>query len=198
MAHADPIVARDQHIRSAILGVIVLYAAAVLLFTDRAVVIGSRPLVMPGASIPVSAAPKGYVDALDQYGVHSPKLAHSPFYLARKPGIAPPPVERAPIAVERLHFGYSIVETSILGAPYWYSKDDGYVVYYETLREYVYAPVTDDYMRQVKLPGPTPLSRQSFPWRRHVWGWIFPLALAGWGLFELGATRRRREAEGLI
>ncbi|MDF0489702.1 hypothetical protein PX554_16330 [Sphingomonas sp. H39-1-10] len=187
MAHADPIVARDQHIRSAILGVIVLYAAIVLMVTDRPVVIGSRALVLPGASIPVSAAPKGYVEALDQYGVHLPKQGHAPAL-----------AERAPLTVERLRFGYSIVETSILGAPYWYRKDDGYVVYYETLREYVYAPVTDDYMRKVGLPGPKPLSRQSFAWWEHVWGWVFPLALAGWGLFEIGAARRRREAEGLI
>lgn len=187
MAHADPIVARDQSVRSLILGVIVLYAVLVLACTDRAVPIGSRALVMPGVSISVAAAPRGYVDALDQYGVHLPKN-----------GGRPRVSERAPLGVERLHFGYSIVETSILGAPYWYASDDGYVIYYETLREYVYAPVTDAYMRQVKLPGPTPLSRQSFAWWRHVWGWIFPLALAGWGLFEIGATRRKREAEGLI
>jgi len=193
----DPIVARDGKIRSAILGAIVLYAVAMLVFTDRAVLIGSRPLVMPGESIPLSAAPAGYLDALDQHGVHSPKLSHSPLYLWRMPALAPR-VERRPLAPDRLHFGFSVVETSILGAPYWFSKDDGYVVYYETLREYVYAPVTEDYMRQVKLPGPVPLSRQSFLWWQHVWGWVFPLALAGWGWFELGAMRRKRDAEGII
>jgi hypothetical protein len=189
----DPIVARDGKIRSAILGVIVLYAVAMLLFTNRAVLIGSRPWIMPGESIPLSQAPAGYLDALDQYGVHSPKLSHGPLYPQRAPR-----VERRPLAPDRLHFGYSIIETSILGAPYWYSKDDGNVVYYETLREFVYAPVNEDYMRQIKLPGPMPLSRQSFAWWRHVWGWIFPLGLAGWGWFELGAMRRKRAAEGLI
>lgn len=197
MPLGDPIVARDAKIRSAMIGVIVLYAATLLLFTPRAVLIGSRPWIMPGASIPLSRAPAGYLDALDQYGVHSPKLSHSPLYLWRMPKFGPR-IERRPLAPDRLHFGYAIIETSILGAPYWYSKDDGYVVYYETLREFVYAPVTEDYMRQVKLPGPMPLSRQRFPWWRHVWGWIFPLALAGWGWFELGAMRRKRAAEGFI
>jgi hypothetical protein len=193
----EPVVARDAKIRSAILGLIVLYAVAMLLFTNRAILIGSRPWIMPGASIPLGRAPVGYLDALDQYGVHSPKLSHSPFYLSRMP-VPVPRIERRPLAPDRLHFGYSIAETSILGAPYWYSKDDGYVVYYETLHEFVYAPVNEDYMRKVHLPGPMPLSGQAFPWWRHVWGWVFPIALAGWGWFELGAMRRKRAAEGII
>jgi hypothetical protein len=198
MEDSDPIIARDGILRSVILSVIVLYAAIVLLFSDRPLLIGSKPWIMPGASIKLARAPRGYLEALDQYGVHSPKLRHPPLYMLRAPVLRPPSPNPIPVEIDTLHFGYSIVETSILGAPYWLGKDDGYVVYYEMPDEFVYAPVTDDYLRQVKLPGPKPLSSQSFAWWAHVWGWVFPLALGGWGWFEIGAMRRRREALGLI
>jgi len=183
----DGVVMRDRYRRVAIAGVILLYAVAVLVFTDRDVPFGRRAMILPGASIPSSRAPAGYAAALDQYGVHLPK--HGVRAIVQSAPLAPP---------DRLHFGYSIIETSIFGAPYGFGKDDGYVVYYETLREFVYAPVNEDYMRKVGLPGPMPLSSQSFAWWRHVWGWVFPLALTGWGWFELGAARRKRAVEGLI
>lgn len=183
---------RDGKIRGAILGMILAYAVAVLSFTDRARLIGSRARILPGVSIPTASAPQGYAEALDRYGVHLPKRADSSMATSRRADAAPlaPP--------ERLHFGYSIVETAVLGAPYWYSTDDGHVIYYETLREFVYAPVSEAYMRKVHLPGPMPLSGQAFAWWRQLWGWVFPLALAGWGWFESGAARRKRAAEGVI
>ena len=187
MVGDDAVVTRDRYRRGVIVGVILLYAVAVLVFTDRTLPFGSRAMILPGASIPTASAPAGYAEALDQYGVHLPK--HGERAIMQSAPLAPP---------DRLRFGYSGTETSILGAPYWFGKDDGYVVYYETLREFVYAPVNDDYMRKIGLPGPMPLSSQSFGWWRHVWGWVFPLALAGWGWFELGAARRKRAVDGLI
>lgn len=193
MALKDPVVARDDTIRSVVLGVIVLAAIGVWMFSERALVIGARSWVMEGA--PLSSTPPNYTRILDEYGVHLPKSQHTPVSMLRARVHLPEAVEVAPNV---MHFGYSIVETSVFGAPYWARKDDGYVIYYETPYEFVYAPVTDDYLRQVKIPGPKPLSSQWFPWWAHFWGWVFPIALAGWGWFELGAMRRRREAEGLI
>jgi hypothetical protein len=145
----DAVATRDRYRRGVIVGVILLYAVAVLVFTDRTLPFGSRAMILPGASIPTASAPAGYAEALDQYGVHLPK--HGDRAIMQSAPLAPP---------DRLRFGYSGTETSILGAPYWFGKDDGHVVYYETLREFVYAPVNDDYMRKVGLPGPMPLSSQ--------------------------------------
>ena len=183
----DTIVVRDRYRRWGIVGMILLYMLAVLALTDRSLPFGRRALILPGASIATAAAPAGYADALDQYGVH----------LSKRGGAGP--AQSAPLAPpDRLHFGYSVMETSILGAPYWVGRDDGDVVYYETLREFVYAPVSDDYMRKVHLPGPVPLASQHFAWWGHVWGWVLPIALGGWGWFEIGAARRKRDIEGVI
>ncbi|MDO7842530.1 hypothetical protein [Sphingomonas immobilis] len=195
MALKDPVVARDDTIRSAILGVIVLAAIGVWMFSERPLFIGARSWVMQGVEVRPGGVSPHYARMVDEYGVHLPKSRHTPVSLLRARVRLPEAVEAIPTD---MHFGYSIIETSVLGAPYWARKDDGYVIYYETPTEFVYAPVTDDYLARVKIPAPKPVSSMSLPWWEYLWGWLFPLALAGWGWFELGAARRRREAEGII
>jgi hypothetical protein len=86
----------------------------------------------------------------------------------------------------------------VLGMPFVYRSQYGPVIYAETDHEFVIAPITDDYLRQMKIRAPGPVDSMSKPWWAYIWGWLFAAGLVGIGWFELGAARRRREALGLI
>lgn len=200
-----PTIKRDETIRSVLIGVFVLFTACVIALSDRALIIGSRSWVLPGAALPQNVGPPKFAEAIDEYGVHIPKLHHRPLFAvaARTPDADPreptPGLENGESTQPRpLRFGYSIRELDILGMPFLPSKEYGHVLYYETPYDFAAALATEDYLKQVRIPLAKPLSAWDFPWWQHMWGWLWLISLIGIGLFELGALRRRREALGLI
>lgn len=196
MAVKHPVVRRDEKIRSALIGVYVIVLIATIGLSERPIPIGNSPWVMPGTPIPKGSGRVGIATMLDDYGVHIPKFAHVPL-LVQRAGLTP--VAAAPNAADAaLAFGYSIVETDILGLPFWFRTDEGHVIYYETPGDYVTVEASDYNLKATGILATTPLASQRFAWWEHLWGWLFVVAAGGTALFELGALRRRREAEGLI
>ena len=195
MAHKHPVIQRDETIRSILLGVFVLVTAITLVLSDRVLFYGTRSKVIPGAIVPKGALPDTFKGTLDDYGVHIPKFARRPLLSI---GAAPDQAYDTLAQATPLHFGYSIREGAAIGLPFTATTEHGHVLYYETPHEYVIAPITDDYLRQVKVPMAKPLDAGDYAYWPHLWGWLFVLALIGIGAFELGAQRRRRDALGMI
>jgi len=194
-----PEVKRDLAIRNGALGVLVILLAAVMLLSERPLVIGDRPTVLPGPEISHARLPPDYVGTLDDQGAHVPKLRHRALMAPTQPGAAQ---DRridwtTPDPATPVRLGWSIIETDILGMPFWYRKDDGQVIYYETDREYVYGLASEDYFRQAHITAPK-LASLWQPWWRATWGWVFVLAFAAVGAFEWQAGGRRREALGML
>ena len=191
-----PVIKRDETIRSVLLGMLVLGVVAVLLLSDRPLIIGDRAWVMPGDEIPAGKGPANFNRSLDTFGVHIIKARHRPSFAPKT--ALPAEREQSYELPTTLRFGYSIIETDILGMPFVPRKDFGHVIYMETPTEFIAAPITDDYLKQMKFPADKPLGLLGFPWWNHLWGWLFVIAAIGIGWFELGALRRRREALGMI
>jgi len=195
MAQKHPVIQRDETIRSILLGVFVLVTAITIVLSDRVLFYGSRSKVIAGAALPKGGLPDDFIRTVDNYGVHIPKFARRPLLSIGAP--AGPAYDTLSQATP-LRFGYSIREGAAIGMPFAAGTEHGHVLYYETPHEYVIAPITDDYLRQVKVPMAKPLDDGDYSFWPHRWGWLFVLALLGIGAFELGAQRRRRDALGLI
>ena len=195
MAQQHPVIQRDDTIRSVLLGVFVLALAITIVLSDRVLFYGSRSKVIAGPVVPAAAMPADFMRVIDDYGVHIPKFARRPLLSLDKPSDVP---LGSTEGATPLRFGYSIIEGQAIGLPFRAGTEQGHVIYYETPREYVIIPITDDYLRQIKLPMTKPLDDGDYSFWPHRWGWLFVIAIAGIGWFELGAQRRRRDALGLI
>lgn len=191
-----PVVVRDETIRAVLVGLYLLALFAVLLFSNRPLLIGNMPNVVAGMAIPPGSARADASAVLDGYAVHVPKLRHAALALARLGLVREVPFDET--APRPLSFGYSIIETDILGMPFWFRSDDGYIVYDETPDEFRTLQVMPQNLRALRITATDTLPWWQMPWWAHLWGWAFVLAGGALGLFELGAVRRRREAEGLI
>ena len=193
-AAKHPVIVRDMRIRAALLVALVVALTVVGFLTHRAGIIGDRSWVIAGDPLPEGVGPPNFRDSIDGFGLHIMKIGH-PSMLDQQLRL----MKRAPAAPgpSPLRFGYSILETDILGMPFVPRSEYGHVIYYETPEEFVIAPATDDYLKQIRIPS-KPLSAWNFAWWRHLWGWLFVIALLGIAWFELGALRRKREALGLI
>lgn len=188
----DPVVRRDEAIRSGLIGTLVVLLVATIGLSERPLIIGNQPYVMAGiAATPTRPDAQAI---MDRFGIHTLKLRRRPLLLLNRP----PPPPPAPAGLPPLRFGYAIVETDVLALPFWFRRDDGNVLFYETPRDYVSVEANAYNLHSMGVTPAVPVERQGFAWWSHLWGWLFVAAAAGIGLFELGAVRRRREAEGMI
>src|SRR3982750_3650756 len=78
-----PTIKRDETIRVVLLIVIGLVFGTIFLLSDRALIIGDRSAVVRGQTVTASAASAGFVHAVDEYGVHIPKIGHIPIVTPR-------------------------------------------------------------------------------------------------------------------
>lgn len=150
------------------LAVLVVAVAAVLFLSDRPWHLSSTPRVDEVALVPDTS---GLADVRRYTEVG---LAQLP-YMARqaRPGTARPP----------LKLGWSYRELSLLRMPFWASNEVGYVTYLEF----------PDHIR-IAMLSPAQISRleqqtghrftqdYSFPWHRHLWGWLLFVGLIIWTL----------------
>lgn len=196
MAIKDPIVRRDDGIRSGVLGVGVLVLVVTIGLSERPLVIGNMPDIIAGES--ATATRPDAVRIIDEYGVHVLKLRHRPLLYGGAPVAALTEPDPEPNAAQPLRFGYSLIETDILGMPFWVRRDMGPVLFYEQPRDFVAVEANAYNLKSMGVTPKVPVAQQGFAWWGHLWGWLFVASAAGYGLFELGATRRRREAEGMI
>ncbi|MES2057244.1 MAG: hypothetical protein V4564_15020 [Pseudomonadota bacterium] len=188
----DETLKRDGTIRAILLGILILAIATTIVLSKRPVFIGLQSGVVPGAPIADRDLPPDYARAMDGYGVHILKLGRQ-----RKIPMGVP-ISDLTDEKPRLKFGYSFYERDVLAMPFLVRKQHGHVIYYENDAEFVVVPVTDDYLRQVRIKTAKPLDDGDFPLWPHAWGWLFVIAIGGIGLFELGAQRRRREISGIM
>ena len=196
MAHKEPVVRRDDGIRSALLGIGVMALGLTIGLSERPLIIGNMPDIVTGES--ATATRPDAARIIDEYGVHVLKLRHPPLLLGLaavvvRDGSDPKKHETRP-----LHFGYSLIETDLLGMPFWVRRDLGEVLFYDEAQEFVAVEANDYNLKSMGMTPGTPITEQGFAWWTHLWGWLFVAAAGGYGLFELGATRRRRTAEGMI
>ena len=191
-----PVIVRDETIRAVLVGLFLTALFMVLLFSNRPLVIGNMPNVVAGMKIPAANARADASEILDGYAVHVLKLRH-PALLWQRLGFARD-VAVVQTAPRPLAFGYSIIETDILGMPFWFRADDGYIVYDETPNEFRTLPVLPQNLKALGITTSDALPTWQMPWWSHLWGWLFILAAVGLGLFQLGAIRRRRIVEGMI
>lgn len=191
-----PVVVRDETIRAILVGLYLTAIFAVLLTSHRPLIIGNLPNVVAGTRIPIDKARSDATQILDDYAIHVLKLRHAPVILQRF-GLARDVVmdETAP---RPLAFGYSILETDILGMPFWFRADNGYVVYDETPNEFRELPVLPQNLKALGISVQDTMPTWQMPWWAHLWGWLFVLAAVGLGFFQLSAIRRRRVVEGMI
>lgn len=196
MARKHPVIQRDDTIRSILLGLFVLALALAVVLSDRPLFYGSQDDVIPGSPLPGSKLPADFIRIVDNYGLHIPKFRRRPLLsLDRDP---PAPSIDSRDDATPVRFGYSIIEGAAAGLPFRAATERGHVLYYETPREFVVMPVTDDYLRQVGVPMSKPLDAGDYSFWPHRWGWLFVIAALGIGWFELRAQARRRDALGLI
>ena len=191
-----PVVVRDETIRAILVGLFLTAIFVVLFLSNRPLVIGTMPNVVTGMPIPPANARPDASALLDGYALHVPKMRHSALILQRLGLTHDGPVDET--APRQLSFGYSIVETDILGMPFWFRAYDGYVVYDETPYEFRTLPVLPENLNALRITAADTLPGWRMPWWSHLWGWLFVLAGGGLGLFQLGAIRRRRGVEGII
>ena len=196
MARKHPVIQRDDTIRSVLLGVFVLALALAVVLSDRPLFYGSQDDIIAGAPLPASKLPADFIRIVDDYGLHIPKLRRRPI-LSLEPDAPPAPIDDRANATP-VRFGYSIREGAAAGLPFRAWTDNGHVLYYETPREFVVAPVTDSYLRQVGVPMAKPLDAGDYSFWPHRWGWLFVIAAISIALFEWRAQARRRDALGLI
>ena len=188
----DPVIKRDATIRAVLLGILILGIATTIVLSRRPSVIGTRSGVLPGERIAERDLPPDYARMLDGYGVHILKLGRQRTIPMSVP-ITDLTDEKPP-----LRYGYSFYEKDLAGMPFIVRKQHGHVIYYENGGEFVVAPVTDDYLRRVGIKRTKPLDDGDFPLWPQMWGWLFVLAIGGYGLFELGAAGRRRAVTGIM
>ena len=191
-----PVVVRDELIRAILVGAFLVAVFITLLLSNRPLIIGNMPNIVAGTSIPQPAARADASAVLDDYAVHVPKLRHAALVLQRFGLARDVPVDEA--APHPLAFGYSIVETDILGMPFWVRTDQGYVIYDETPYEFRAVPVLPVNIKALGISVADTTPGWQLPWWSHLWGWLFVAAVGGLGLFQLGAIRRRRQVEDMI
>lgn len=196
MAIANSAVERDNAIRNGLIGAGILAFALTIGLSERPLLIGNMPYVIPGAK--AVATRNDAAKIIDDYGVHILKLRHPPMLFHGLVNAIAPIITRQQNGVPALKFGSSIVETDVLGMPFWVRSDGGTVLFYETPGEYVTVEANAYNLKSMGVTPVIPVEQQRFPWWTHLWGWL-PVAAAGaYGLFELGAIRRKREADGMI
>lgn len=191
-----PVIVRDELIRAILVGLFLTAIFIVLMFSNRPLVIGNMPNVIAGMPIPAAKARPDASEILDGYAVHVIKLRH-PALILQRLGLVKPFTHDETV-VRPIAYGYSIIETDILGMPFWFRPDDGYVLYDETPNEFRTLKVLPQNLEALAITAPDTLPLWRMPWWSHLWGWLFVLAAGGLGLFELGAVRRRRVVEGII
>lgn len=192
-----PVIVRDETIRAILVGLYLTAIFLVLFTSNRPLIIGNLPNVVAGTRIPLDKARSDATRILDDEAIHVMKMRHAPLILQRL-GLARDEVVVDETAPRPLAFGYSILENDVLGMPFWFRADNGYVIYDETPDEFRVVPVSPENLKALGITQPDTMPTWQMPWWQHLWGWLFVLAAIGLGLFQLGAIRRRRVVEGII
>jgi hypothetical protein len=95
--------------------------------------------------------------------------------------------------------GWTYREASALRMPFWASGEFGYVAYVERPQGILITPIGDAQMALLEQRAGRAYSREySFPWYRHVWGWLILVGLIAWTLIwrrEANLAEEARWAE---
>lgn len=189
--------------RDFVLAVLAISLAAILLFSERGWLLSDqRRVVSHVADVPKTGAPG---------------LAELPYFVFR--GGVHVPVDRSKFEALMLrvttgqeHFaprygdsqkwpalGYAVREWSLFGMPFAYFSEMNYVLYTQSARETVMAPLGDEGLALLRKEVGRDLTEGFvYPFWRHLWGWLFIAGVALWGwLYHRGVLRRREEL-GLI
>jgi hypothetical protein len=97
-----------------------------------------------------------------------------------------------------LRVGYSYREISFFGLPVWAYPEYGLVTFIEVPAGYNMAILRPQQVELLQELTGRDYSDYSFPWWKHLWGWLFPIGFIAAALRLLQEDRRRREAEGVV
>ena len=115
-------------------------------------------------------------------------------YMERQARPAPGPDSERPVKL-----GWSYREFGVLRMPFWASKELGFVTYIETPEGLRFSVMVPEQVALLeKLTGQKYSARYSFPWHRHLWGWLFVLAFLAWLVLNRRAEAKWREESGII
>jgi hypothetical protein len=117
-----------------------------------------------------------------------------PYTARRRAAHADDPVDpRPPVRV-----GYAYRELSILRLPLWASEEAGLVTYFETRAGWQIAIMVPEQVRLLERMSGRSYSGYSFPFWKHMWGWLFALGLVLWYVLQRRAEAKWREETGII
>ena len=160
-----------------------------------AIILGGRP------KLPANTPRIDYVEQLPD----DPKLAKVRRFTEYGSGILPyNKRELQDRATRRWHerqplrVGYSYREISFFGLPLWAYPEYGLVTVIEVPQGFNIAILQPQQVLLLQELTGRDFSGYSFPYWRHLWGWIFPLGFIGAALYLLREAAKRREAEGVV
>jgi hypothetical protein len=84
------------------------------------------------------------------------------------------------------------------GLPLWASGEAGLVTYFETPIGWQVALMGPDQVRLLERISGRSYADYSFPFWKHMWGWLFVLGLVVWYLLHRRAEAKWREETGII
>ncbi|MFA5964403.1 MAG: hypothetical protein WC804_10335 [Sphingomonas sp.] len=188
----DPVVKRDAVLRAIILAVLMMAAGLTIKLSRKPIMMTDRSWVAYVAPLPAKADARVLANWIDNAGTVSWKYEH-------KPGIELPALTPATPADAPLMVGYSLREKDAFGMPFAGLTDEGWVIYRDRGSYFETIALTPEGWAGVEKRAGVPFPIHGVPplWR-YFWGWLFFVALAGYGWFEAVAARHRREAAGVI
>lgn len=179
----------------------VLALVSAVLFSERYIVLQSRPAIGHLASVKIPPELGDTIGALDDYGVHMQRERSKFENMLRAANtiLGHPPKPDSFDNMTAPAIGYSIREWAFLGMPFGYSTEYGHVLYVRNDWGVIYSPLTDGGWAQLdKANGRDLRAGNFFPFWLHIWGWgVVLLGLLTVWLWHRGNVRRR-EALGLI
>ncbi len=188
----DPVVKRDETLRAIILAVMVVATGLTIILSRKPILMTDRQWVAYVAPLPAKADARVLASWIDSAGTIAEKFE-------RKPGVELPALTPASVKDAPLMVGYSIREKAAFGMSFAASEDEGYVIYRDRGDYFETIALTPEGWAGVEKRAGVQFPIHGIPplWK-YYWGWLFFLALAGYGWFEAVAARHRREAAGVI
>lgn len=168
-----------------VLGLLAAAFAINFFLSDREWALTSLAAVEPVETLP---------DRPELYSVRSYTEILLPYTARRRAARADDPVEQRP----QLRVGYAYRELSILRLPLWASEEAGLVTYFETPLGWQIALMGPEQLRMLEGITGRSYSEYSFPFWKHMWGWLFVLGLIVWYLLHRRADAKWREETGII
>jgi len=188
----DPVVKRDETLRAVILAVMVVATGLTMVLSRKPILMSDRAWIAYVAPLPPKADARLLASWVDNQGTSSWKYEHRAG--VELPALTPATSKDAPLMV-----GYSLREKAAFGMSFAGLPDEGWVIYRDRGDYFETIALTQEGWEGIEKRAGEPFPIHGTPplWR-YYWGWLFFVALAGYGWFEAVATRHRREAAGVI